>query len=112
MTLRRLAVIAGMLTALVLQASTTGRINGFLKDAAGTAVADGKVTLTDNAKGSSVTVKADNKGSYTFPIVMPGAYKLHAEAPGFSPQDRTPVVVHVDSALRIDLTLESTKAAQ
>jgi hypothetical protein len=93
-------------------AGITGRINGFLKDAGGMPVQGAKLTLVDKEKGTRVTVTTDRKGSFAFPTVFPGAYKLQAEAAGFVSQERPTVLIHVDSALRIDLTLEAEKAKQ
>jgi hypothetical protein len=56
-----------------------------------------------------LAAKTDRNGSYGFPLVFPGTHKRHAEAKGFVPQDRPSIVLHVDSALRIDLTLEAEK---
>ena len=102
-----LSIVMGILCLLPLLAGTTGRINGILKDPGGTPVTGAKLTLVDNEKGTMVTVKSDRKGSYSFPNVFPGAYRLHVEAEGFVPQERSPVMVHVNSAMRIDLTLEA-----
>ncbi|HEY3827351.1 MAG TPA: carboxypeptidase-like regulatory domain-containing protein [Bryobacteraceae bacterium] len=88
-------------------AGTTGSVEGILKDLAGIPVQGAKVTFTDLAKGKIVSATSNRKGSYEFPVIFPGSYKLHVEAKGFTPQDRSPVVIHVDSALRIDLTLEA-----
>lgn len=87
-------------------AGTTGRVNGFLKDGSGSGVAGGKVTLLDRSKGTSVATTTDKKGFWAFPIVAPGEYTVHADAAGFAPLEK-PVVVHVDSALKVELKLTS-----
>jgi hypothetical protein len=93
-------------------AGTTGSVSGTLKDASGMPVAGGKVTLSNKTMGMSFMATTDRKGSYGFLTVSPGTYSLHAEAPGFAPQERNGLVVHVNSALRVDLTLESEKSPQ
>jgi hypothetical protein len=93
-------------------ANTTGSIAGLLKGSAGTPVAGGKVTLVEKSTGKTKVITTNSKGSYTFLAVLPGTYTLHAEAPGFAPQDRPNVIVHVDSLLRIDLTLDAEKGPQ
>jgi hypothetical protein len=90
-------------------AATTGSIAGLLKDDMGMPVAGGKMTLVDLAKGTSTTATTNSKGSYGFPLVMPGVYKLQAEAKGFATQERSAVSVHVGSALRIDFELKAEK---
>jgi hypothetical protein len=93
-------------------AGTTGRVNGILKDAGGMPVAGAKLTLSDRDKGTTVTVTSDRKGTYAFPIVAPGTYKLRAEAQGYRAEERPSVMVHVDSAVKLDLTLEAADAAR
>jgi hypothetical protein len=93
-------------------ANTTGSITGLLKDDKGAPVAGGKVTLVDKSTGKTRVIAANRKGSYTFLAVLPGTYTLHAEAPGFTSQDQPSVVVHVDSFLKLDLTLDAEKTPQ
>jgi hypothetical protein len=93
-------------------ANTTGTITGVVKDDRGTPVGGGKVTLVDKSTGKTRVITANGRGSYTFLAILPGTYKLHVEAPGFAPQDRPDVVVHVDSSLKIDLTLDPEKSPQ
>jgi len=93
-------------------ANTTGSITGLLKDDKGAPVAGGKVTLVDKSTGKTRVIAANRKGSYTFLAVLPGTYTLHAEAPGFTSQDQPNVVVHVDSFLKLDLTLDAEKTPQ
>lgn len=106
---RLLFAIAPVIALLPATADTTGRITGLLKDDKGAPVDGAKVTLVDKSTGKARVIMANRKGSYTFLAVLPGTYTLHAEAPGFTPQDQPNVVVHVDSSLKIDLTLEAEK---
>ncbi len=109
MTRRFLLLASWALALLPAIAATTGSITGFIRDGAGMPVAGAKLTLVDASKGRSVGSKTDRNGSYVFPLVFPGTYRLRAEAKGFVPQDRPSVAVHVDSSLKIDLTLEAEK---
>jgi hypothetical protein len=107
--LRQFLLLAmGVLALFPAIAGTTGRITGFLKDNTGMPVVGGKLTLVDKVQGKSVIATTDRNGAYGFPVVLPGAYNIHAEASGFVPQDRS-AVIHVDSILRIDLVLEAEK---
>ena len=112
--LRRCLLLAIGLTIAFLPATanTTGSITGLLKDDKGAPVAGGKVTLVDKSTGKTRVIAANRKGSYTFLAVLPGTYTLHAEAPGFTSQDQPNVVVHVDSFLKLDLTLDAEKTPQ
>lgn len=109
---------AFLLTALtvfaVLPASsaTTGSVIGVLKDPAGMPVVGAIVTITDKARGKSLTATSDRKGSFGFRVLMPGTYQVHAEAIGFAPQDSSTVVIHVDSIVRVDLVFQAAKPPQ
>lgn len=107
-----LLALALMITLLPATANTTGSITGLLKDSQGTPVAGGKVTLVEKSTGKTIVITTNKKGSYTFLAVLPGTYTLHAEAPGFAAQDRLNVIVHVDSLLKVDLTLDPEKRSQ
>jgi hypothetical protein len=106
---RSLLAALGAIALLPVVAATTGSVTGLLKDDMGMPVAGGKVTLVDLGKGTSTMATTNSKGYYGFPLVMPGVYKLQAEAKGFASQERSAVSVHVGSALRIDLVLKAEK---
>ena len=85
---------------------TTGSISGLVKEHSGAPIAGARITLTNTGMGTKTSVATSKGGAFNFPILLPGSYNLRAEAKGFKPQDRTGLVVHVDGAMRIDLTLE------
>jgi protocatechuate 3,4-dioxygenase beta subunit len=87
-------------------AGTTGSVTGTLKDANGSPVAGVKLTITNKSVGLKTEATTDRKGAYGFLTLLPGTYDLHAEGKGFAAKDRSGVVVHVNSVIRIDLTLE------
>jgi protocatechuate 3,4-dioxygenase beta subunit len=86
---------------------TTGSISGLIKDAAGSPVAGARITLTNSGTGIKQNVTSGRNGSYRFPNVLPGDYELQTEAKNFKPQSRKGLVVHVDGAIRINVTLEA-----
>ena len=86
---------------------TTGSIAGVIKDQSGAAVAGVRITLTNSGMGIKQSVTSGKNGSYRFPNVLPGEYELRTEATDFKPKSRAGLMVHVDSALRIDVILEA-----
>jgi len=106
---RVLSLMIALLVLVPVIAGTTGSITGMLKDSGGMPVSGGKLTLVNKTMGMTFSATSDRKGAYGFLNVAPGTYTLHAEAMGFLPQDRAGLVVHVNSALRVDLTLEPEK---
>jgi len=104
----RALVSAGMVclavSALAAQ-SVTGRITGTVKDQSGAVVPGATVTVTNTAQGTENKTNTDPRGAYTFPSLAIGRYNLRVEASGFKPRPRTNLVLNIDSALQVDITL-------
>ena len=77
----------------------TGSITGLVKDATGSAVPGARITLADAATGVNFTTTSNESGSYEFPNVRAGTYKITAERTGFSQAVADHVVVNVASRL-------------
>lgn len=104
---RILLAVAALMLPII--AGTTGSVSGMITDGAGAPVARAKVTITSTAMGTATSASTDRKGAYGFLTLQPGTYDLHAEAPGFAPADRHGLAVHVNSAIKVDLTLEPAR---
>src|SRR6202161_4378301 len=85
--------------------NTTGKIAGLVSDNTGASVGGCAVTLTnlDTAENNKITT--DSAGYYSFPNITPGRYKLQAEKSGFKLFVQQPIVVEIESGLKIDITL-------
>src|ERR1022692_3965333 len=66
------------------QGSTPGAIQGTVKDGSGSAVMGAIVTLEAAASTGQRTAIRDQAGSFRFPAVEPGNYKITIAAPGFA----------------------------
>ena len=73
-------------------ASTESTVRGRIIDATGGALPGAIVTLTD-ARVTTVTVAADETGTYVFRSLAPGRYTARASFPGFAPYENTEVDV-------------------
>jgi hypothetical protein len=82
-----------------------GSVGGIVTDQSGSVIPGAKLTLTNTAQGVPYKATTDPKGSYSFPSVPVGLYDLTAEAPGFEPHHRAGLVVDLNGALHVDLTL-------
>ena len=82
------------------QTIISGDIVGTVTDPTGAAVARATVILTSDESGSVQTAMTSTTGSFRFPLLRPGAYKLQVNAPGFAPvsQIATAVVGQIVSA--------------
>ncbi len=86
--------------------ATSGTIVGSVSDATGAVVANAKVTVTNmETKVSSVWL-TKQVGEYTAPFLVPGAYQVAAEHPGFKRSVRNGVVIEIASKSRVDFLLE------
>src|SRR5947209_5857959 len=90
----------------------TGSITGLVKDATGSAVPGARITLADAATGVNFTTTSNESGSYEFPNVRAGTYKITAERTGFSQAVADHVVVNVASRTRVDLSLAVGEVTQ
>jgi hypothetical protein len=114
--MKRRAVVYGLIPAIaaalglsevLLWGAVGGSISGKTTDASGMTVAGVRISVTSTAQGIATKTTSDHNGAYRFPILAVGRYDLQAEAPGFKPQSRKGIVLHVDDVLRVDLMLEA-----
>ncbi len=85
--------------------TTTGRILGTITDQTGAAVAGANITVTDVQRGTTRSVATDDTGGYVVPSLIPGQYKVRAEAKGFKAVERLNVQVEVATDLDVDMSL-------
>jgi hypothetical protein len=63
--------------------TATGQFNGHVTDENGAGVVGAKVTLVNSQSGLTRTVTTNGEGSYLFPLLAPGNYKITARQTGF-----------------------------
>jgi hypothetical protein len=95
-------VLTGSLGA---QTSTTGQVNGVIKDPTGADVSGTKIILSGTT-GVTRDIDTDEDGRYIFSLVPPGAYKLEAKASGFAPATVNNISVRITETTTVDLRLE------
>jgi hypothetical protein len=86
--------------------SIFGGLRGAVTDAQGAAIADVKVTLTDEATNLSRATIANSIGEFTFASVTPSTYTLTAESPGFKRFERRGIVVATQQYVTLDVRME------
>jgi len=82
-----------------------GAVGGVVRDESGGLVAGAKVVLTDKFKGLVQTSLTDHGGSFLFPSVLTGTYKLYAEKPGFRAYEIDDLLVAVGETASLSITL-------
>ncbi len=109
-----LAVIVALLALPVtLQAQTTfGSITGTVTDATGAPAPGVQIALTNIDTADKREMATNNDGIYQFVNLTPGRYRVEAEKAGFKKFSRSPVVVEVQTTIRIDFALEVGEVTQ
>ncbi len=87
------------------QSVERGEIRGFVYDTSHSIVAGAKVTISNPSTGYKRELTTDASGSYDFAQLLPGTYKVQAEAEGFASTIVTDLVVDIGASLALDITL-------
>lgn len=86
--------------------SGTTTINGTVTDAQGNVIAGATVTLTNTEKGFSRAVTTTGSGTFTFPVIQPGTYRLEVETNGFKKYVQNDLKALVDTPTDVTAVLE------
>lgn len=85
---------------------TTGRIRGFVRDAAGNVeLAGASVTITAGPSNVGAVATSDSLGVYTLEGLVPGTYNLRASKAGYEDATTAGVAVTAGQDARADFTL-------
>src|SRR5713101_2084729 len=91
---------------------TAGRILGTVSDQTGGAMTGATVIVTDTERNVVRTLTTGTSGEYNAPNLLPGLYKVRAEAKGFKATERQNVVLEVSGELRIDFAMQPGEVSQ
>src|SRR5271157_1334654 len=83
-----------------------GSILGTVTDPQGAAVANAKVTVIDQRKGTSDTTTTNDSGNYSVTHLIPDVYTVRAEAPGFKTSEQKDVLVQADASANVPLQFQ------
>ena len=87
------------------QSQTTGRIAGTVKDERGALVVGAEVTINSKTTAGERRVITDSEGTYTVPLLPPGAYQVKIAASGFATSVFDPVQVAITETTTVDANL-------
>jgi hypothetical protein len=82
-----------------------GSIFGTITDNTGAVVPNATITVTDVAKGTSVTAQTGATGDFRVQHLIPDTYRVDAEAGGFNKTSADNVIVYADTSPKVDLKL-------
>jgi Carboxypeptidase regulatory-like domain len=93
------------------QTPTTGQVNGVVRDPSGAVVVGAKAALS-GINGVTRETTTNGDGRYSFPLILPGIYKLSVEAAGFKPFVLEHVEVRITEYTEVDASLTVTGGTQ
>lgn len=85
---------------------TRSTINGRVYDQQSAAIGGAKVIVTNTDTNTVVRLTTNATGYYEAPLLLPGRYRVSAEATGFKTVVREGIVLQVNQQLAIDLKLD------
>ena len=99
------AVLALSISTASCWAAGRGSVEGAVLDGSGAAVAGAAVTLISVAQGTTYRITSDRGGSFVFPDVAVGHYRLMVGAAGFQSRTFADLAINSDAVLRVECTL-------
>jgi len=101
-----LVCASGLEIAPRLLAQSTGSLTGTVQDLSGAALARAEVRIINQATNEQRTQVTSESGSFTFPLLPPGSYRLDVESPGFKRYRRSGITIEVQQQVVINPTLQ------
>ncbi len=95
-----------LVASVVTFAQTTGALSGTVNDPNGAAVAGATVTIKNTSTGEERKVTTNERGTFLFDIVTPGAYNVTVESTGFKKSVASNVAVSVSKETQVGINLE------
>jgi len=83
-----------------------GSILGTVTDPQGAAVANAKVTVIDQRKGTSDSTTTNDSGNYSVTHLIPDLYTVRAESQGFKTSEQKDVIVEADAVANVPLQFQ------
>ena len=86
--------------------TSTGRITGIVRDVTAGAISDVQLAALEMDSGRSWAASSDAMGSYSFPILPAGRYRVTARHDGFKTFSAEALDLSVNPVARLDITME------
>ncbi len=102
----KLLIAMLMVAGVVYAQGTSATMTGTVIDSSQARLADVKLQLTNDDTGVVTTGETNSQGEFTFPLLIPGPYRLSATAPGFQTLTRTGMVLELGRVIRVDLAMQ------
>src|ERR1700738_1116529 len=99
-------LVLGFAFVSAVRAEVGGKITGVVKDQTGSVIAGANVVVTNAKTGVKLTTSTDQDGVFTFPVLSVGQYQIDVSADAFKPYRKTGLLMDINSALVVDVTLQ------
>lgn len=99
-------IIAGFTVPSWSQSTTTGALEGTVRDAAGSAIAGAGVSLVNPATGAAQKAVTGQQGEFRFSMLTPAPYEVQFAAKGFKTARMNQVTVNVSEVASVDAAME------
>src|SRR5947209_8302316 len=106
------AVLFFVLSTPAFAQSSNASLGGTVSDVTGALIPGVTVTATNTGTGIVNTVLSNETGTYQFPPLQPGTYKVSGELAGFRTQTYNEVVLGISQQVRLNFTLQVGGQAQ
>src|SRR5215471_9709246 len=116
MTPKTTHILAALVCCLLLAVTGFGQsvnatVGGNVSDASGALIPGVTVTATNVGTNIANTTVTNETGTYNFPALQPGTYKVSAELPGFQTQTFTNVTLGGAQQITLNFTMPVAAAA-
>jgi len=91
---------------LLVAQSYYGAVRGLVTDPNNAVIAGAKVALVNEGTSERRNATTSSGGEYSFNDVVPGAYTIECESPGFKKFDRKGIILATQSQITVDAKLE------
>src|SRR6202047_3056364 len=99
-------LVLGFSSISAVRAEVGGKITGVVKDQTGSVIAGANVVVTNAQTRVKLTTSTDQDGVFTFPVLSVGQYQIDVSADAFKPYRKTGLLMDINSALVVDVTLQ------
>ena len=107
-----LIIFMAVFSAIALGQAVNATLLGTVTDKSGAVVPDAKVTITEIKTNIRHVGATNASGTYEFPNLPPGQYRVDIEQAGFKKATTPSVDVPINSAVRVDASLEPGQAQE
>lgn len=87
-------------------------IGGRITDPSGAVIRNAAVTVTSDATNVKRTTESNDRGSWQIQLLLPGRYHFIVEAPGFTTERRTGIILQAADVKQFDIQMKIGSEAQ